>query len=99
MGDLVAVVTMLEGPGESLEGIGDYSSFQVRLVARETEQDQLRRSAFQVDSALRFGDFPSELWGTWVVSVQRAGGAPSELQTDEHDRVSYVCTYNAFETI
>lgn len=97
--DLVGVLTMLEGPGESLEGIGDIASFQLRLTARERLQDGLRRIAFLFDEELRFGDYPADLWGTWVVSVSRAGGAPSELQTDEHDRVSYVCTYNVFETI
>jgi hypothetical protein len=97
--DLIGVVTMLEGLGESLEGIGDHPSFQLRLTARENQQADLYRSAHQIDDALRFGDYPADLWGTWIVAVTRSGGGPSELQADEHDRVSYVCTYNAFETV
>lgn len=97
--DISGLVTMVPGPGELMDGVGDYSSFQVRLTSREANQEQLRKSAFQLDTALRFGDYPADLWGTWIVSVERTGGAPSELETDEHDRVSYVCTYNAFETI
>jgi hypothetical protein len=97
--DRIGIVTMLEGPGERLEGAGDMASFQLRLVAREFETEKLRRSAFAIDSALRFGDWPLDVWGTHVISVDRAGGAPSELQEDELDRVAYVCTYNALETI
>lgn len=98
-GDRLGIVTMLEGPGETLEGVGDVASFQLRLIAREFEVAELRRTAFAIDEALRFGDWPSDQWGTHVVWVARAGGGPSELQEDELDRVAYVCTYNALETI
>lgn len=97
--DVTGLFTLLEGPGDSLEGVGDHISFQLRATAREYQQNALYRSFRTVDDALRFGDYPADLWGTWIVSVSRSGGAPSELPTDEHDRVSYVCTYNAFETI
>jgi hypothetical protein len=97
--DRLGLIVMLEGPGETLEGVGDVRSFQVRLVTREYEREALGRAANAVDLALRFGDFPADLWGTHIVWVNRAGGAPSELQEDELDRVAYVCTYNALETI
>jgi hypothetical protein len=98
-GDDIGVVTMLEGPGYTLEGSGGFGSFQLRLVARERDQDKLRRTAFQLDNALLFGDYPVDIWGTWITSVDRTGGEPSPLQEDEHDRVAYVCSYIAHETV
>jgi hypothetical protein len=98
-GDLLGLVTMLEGSGESLEGIGAGPSFQLRIVGREHQQDALYRSAHAVDAALRFGDYPAELWGTQVVTVNWSGGGPSELLEDEYDRIAYVCTYNVLEAI
>lgn len=97
-GDRVAVVTPLEGPGLTLEGAGSVASFQIRVVAREFEEDELRKSAFQLDDALLFGDYPANLWGTRIQYVSRTGGEPSSLQEDEHDRVAYVCSYIAHET-
>jgi hypothetical protein len=96
-GDLVGLVTDLEGPGEDLEGMGDWGSFQVRLVGREFELPNLRASAFLVDSSLRFGDYPADLWGTRIRTVTRTGGQPSVLLEDDLDRVAYVCTYLAHE--
>lgn len=97
-GDLVGVITPLEGPGLVLEGAGDRSSFQVKLVSREFQANELQRAAFAIDQALVFGDYPAELWGTQVQFVTRTGGQPSVIQEDEHDRVAYVCSYIAHET-
>lgn len=96
-GDRVAVVTPLEGPGLTLEGAGSVASFQLRIVAREHDEDALRKSAFQVDEALLFGSYPADLWGTRIQYVDRTGGEPSSLVEDEHDRVAYVCSYIAHE--
>lgn len=98
-GDRIGVVTPLAGPGETLEGIGENSSFQVALIGREHAAADLQAAAFQVDSLLLFGDYPADLWGTFVQSVSRVGGQPSPIQEDEHDRVRYVCSYIAHETV
>lgn len=96
--DLVGTITPIPGPGLTLEGSGDQSAFQVKLVAREYQGNDLQLSAFQIDTALLFVDVPAELWGTQVQYVTRTGGAPSALQQDELDRVAYVCSYIAHET-
>lgn len=98
-GDLLAQVTPLPGAGLVLDGLGNASSFQVRLVAREYQESDLRRSAFQLDDALLFGTYPADLWGTRVVYVDRIGGEPSSLEEDQLDRVAYVCSYVALEVL
>lgn len=96
--DLVALVTPLEGPGLTLDGLGSVSSFQIKLVAREHQETACRKSAFQIDDALLFSDTPGDLWGTWIQYVNRLGGEPASLEEDEHDRIAYVCSYVAHET-
>jgi hypothetical protein len=97
-GDRLVIVTALGGIGTTLEGAGDTASFQLRLVSREHEREALQKTAFQLDTALLFGDYPADLWGTTVQHVDRSGGGPESSQEDELDRVAYVCTYIAHET-
>jgi hypothetical protein len=96
--DLVATVTPLPGPGLSLDGLGNQPSFQIKLTGRERQADDIRKTAFEIDTALLWGAYPFDAWGTYVQYVDRTGGEPSVLQEDEHDRVAYVCTYVAHET-
>lgn len=95
-GDRIAVITAQAGPGDDLESAGDWFGWQIRMIARDHEETDLRRAAFVVDSALRFGDWPAIIWGTRVLTVSRAGGQPSPLQ-EEHERVAYICSYLAHE--
>jgi len=96
--DRIAVVTAFGGTGFTLEGAGEVSSFHLRLVSREHERAKLQKTAFQLDTALVFGDYPADLWGTTIQYVDRSGGGPESSEEDELDRVSYVCTYIAHET-
>lgn len=97
-GDQVGVVTPVGGPGLTLEGAGELSGFQVKLTGREFQHDLIRRSAYEIDTALLFGDYGTDLWGTRVQYVDRTGEPPSALQEDNLDRVAYVCTYLVHET-
>lgn len=97
-GDELGLVSMLGGLGDTLDGFGEQPGFQIKLVAREHREAVLRRAMFEIDKQLRFGDFPADVWGTRIQFVERAGGPPESGQEDEHDRVSYVCTYVAHET-
>lgn len=97
--DELGVVTPLEGPGLTLEGAGSIASFQVEIIGREHKLDEIQKTAFQIDTALLFGDVNGvELWGTFVQYVGRTGGEPALGQEDEFDRVSYTCSYIAHET-
>lgn len=96
--DLVGTITPLEGAGLTLEAAGSLSSFQIRMQSREHQESALRKSAFQIDEALVFGDWPADVWGTRIQYVGRTGGEPAILQEDEFDRVAYVCSYVAHET-
>jgi hypothetical protein len=96
--DELVMVDALGGLGMTLEGAGDQPGFRLKLVAREFREAQLRQTAFQLDTALVFGDYPDDLWGTRIQYVERSAGPPELLPEDELDRVSYVCTYIAHET-
>lgn len=97
--DEIGVVTPLEGPGLTLEGAGSVASFQIEIIGREHKLALIQKTAFQIDSALLFGDTSGvDLWGTFVQYVSRTGGEPTLGQEDEFDRVSYTCSYIAHET-
>lgn len=93
--DVLGVVTPSPGLGLVLEGINQVVGFQIRWVAREANYAKLKRSAYLVDRTLMFVDFPTQLWGGWVTSVNRAGGEPSPELGDgrDLDRVAFTCTY------
>lgn len=97
--DVLGVVTPLEGPGLTLDGLASVASFQVRMIGREYQHTRVRKSAFQVDDALLFGvNLPDQLWGTRIQYIDRLGGEPAPVQEDELDRVAYLCSYVAHET-
>lgn len=100
VGDNVAVITPSQGPALDLEGVGDWSVFQTKLVGKEHQYDDLQKSAFEADRQLvRELTLPADLWGTRVVTVDRVGGQPDMLQEDEHDRIAFVCSYLVHELI
>lgn len=97
--DEIGVVTPLEGPGLTLDGLGSVGSFQLEIIGREHRLAVIQKAAFQIDSALLFGDTNGvTLWGTFIQYVSRTGGEPALGQEDEFSRVSYSCSYIAHET-
>jgi hypothetical protein len=94
-GDTVGVVTPVPGLGLVREGLWNTSAFQVLLVGRDRDHARLKQSAFQIDSALVFGDWPAQVWGTQVTLVDRTGSEPTPVQQDEHQRQAWACTYFA----
>lgn len=100
VGDNVGVVTPTAGPGDDLEGIGDWFGFQTKLIGTETQFDELQQSAMALDRILRLElAVPLDLWGTRVRAVVRSGGAPDMVQEDERDRISFVGNYLVHELI
>lgn len=93
--DLVGLVTPTAGPGLIEDGIWDVQGFQIEIVGRDRDRAGIKSSAFQIDQALVFGDYPAMLWGTWVRVAYRSGSAPTSQQLDEHQRQSFICTYLA----
>lgn len=93
--DVLGVVTPTPGLGLVLEGINEVVGFQIRWVAREADYSKLKLSAYQTDKALLFMEFPGPFWGTWVTSLNRAGGGPTPELGDgrDLDRVAFTCTY------
>lgn len=93
--DVAGSVTMLPGYGLANDGLFDQPQFQVLVRAREHQQPELRRTVEIIDKALIREVDGMQLWGTWVVIVGRAGGAPTSFQQDTRERRAYVCTYFA----
>lgn len=97
--DTVGLVTMLPGAGLALEGLFDQPAFQLELIGRERDQDKLEDAFTVLDRALIWLDVPADLWGVRVVQVGRTGGGPAATQQDEHQRVSYACSYWAMASL
>lgn len=97
--DTIGVVTLLPGAGLALEGLFDQPAFQVELIGRERDRDELEDAFDEMDRALIWLDVPANLWGTRVVQTGRTGGGPASTQADEHQRISYACSYWAMVSL
>jgi hypothetical protein len=98
-GDTIGVVTLMPGAGLVLEGLFDNPAFQLELVGRERDRDELEAAFTVLDQALVWMDLPSSLWGVRVVQLDRVGGGPAATQQDEHQRISYACSYWAMVSL
>ncbi len=97
--DIIGLVTPLPGAGLALEGLFDYPAFQIELIGRERDQDKIESAFTTLDRALVWLDLPSTLWGVRVVQLDRVGGGPAATQQDEHQRISYTCSYWAMVSL
>lgn len=96
--DLLFVVTPTGGAGETLEGAADVSGFQLYTRGGQGEGQTAtgQRLALRADRLIRFAPFPMTVadGGLRLLRVQRAGGVPAALATDDDaDRVSFTCHY------
>jgi hypothetical protein len=100
MPDLLGTITVLAGEGLINDGLFDRPQFQIALRGTQNRYADVEGFAKQVDDLIVFGDYPHELWGGYVISAYRSGGAPApQLALDQGRRVIFVCTYTAQEAI
>lgn len=95
IGDLVGTVTTVIGPGHIRDALWDVHAYQVRIFCRERDLQVVKDTMFGIDDAIVNLDTPGLYWGVWVTSSSRASSGPVPLQADEHQRVSWACTYLA----
>src|SRR5882762_3441620 len=96
--DLLFVVTPIGGAGETLEGIGDVSGFQLYTRGSQGQGQTAsgQRLALRADRVIRFSPFPMTVadGALRLLKVQRSGGVPAALAMDDDaDRVSFTCHY------
>lgn len=89
------LVSSTSGPGLDSEEIVDTQGFQLRVVGDQHDYESAEDLAWNLDrEIIRFGAHSKMVDDTWVVSIKRAGSAPSVLEQDEAFRWHLVCTYN-----
>lgn len=96
MPDRVGVVTPTAGPGETMDGVGDISGFQLLTRGEQNQPVTAELLAHQADRRIRFSAFPIDVaaGGLRLLRVLRPGGGPAVLaMEDDGDRTSLVCTY------
>lgn len=87
------VLTPYGGSGLIVDGALESQSWQVRVVGRQMDYGSAEDMATAID--LAFISWMSDyLFGTWITSIQRVGGAPSPLMVDDADRTHFTCNYN-----
>lgn len=97
MPDKVGIVTPEPGTGFLNDGLFESVGFRVEVRGSQNRVDDVKALATQVDRLIEFGDYPNQLWGSWVITAFRAGGGPSPRQLDNGRRVIFQCSYVAHE--
>lgn len=90
--DDVVVATPYGGPGLELEGVLDGRGWQFRCIGKQQDYESAEAIATAIDDAF-ISHYSSRLAGKWVPSIQRVGGAPNALVTDDAERTHFVCSY------
>jgi hypothetical protein len=93
--DELFVVTAIAGAGESMEGIGDITGFQLYTRGAQNNPGEAERAAKRADRAIRFGSFPIDVadGNLRLLRVMRSGGGPSVLGQEDGDCTSLTCNY------
>lgn len=84
--------TRYGGPGLILDGTADDRSWQARCVGRQGDYGSAEALADLIDLHM-VSHYSSEVEGVWVSGIQRVGGAPTALLTDDAERTHFVCSY------
>jgi hypothetical protein len=90
------LLTPYGGPGLELDGVLDARSWQVRAVGSQMDDDDDSTAEGMADAIdIAFvSHYSRSVEGVWVASIQRVGGAPSSLNTnDDANRAHFVCSY------
>ena len=95
-GGTYVLLTPYGGPGLDLEGVIDQRGWQVRCVGSQMDDNDESTAegiADAIDIAF-ISQHSQSIQGSWVVGVQRVGGAPASLNTnDDANRTHFVCSY------
>ena len=89
------VWTRYGGPGIEVDGVFDDRSWQARVVGRSHDYNSAEDVADVIDEAILSHMSHVKIGGRAVPQLQRVGGAPSPLLTDDADRTHFVCSYTA----
>jgi len=93
---MLVVLTPYGGPGlDTGEGILDVRGWQVRCVGTQNDQTSYETAesiAEAIDLAM-ISHESSMVGDSWVASIQRAGGPPAVLMTDDAGCTHFVCSY------
>lgn len=96
MPDWMFSVTPLPGYGETMDGAGDVSGFQLLTRGPQNDPDAAERMADIADRMIRFSGFPMPVadGGLQLTRVMRSGGGPQVTpRDDDGDRTSLTCNY------
>lgn len=89
------LITRTGGAGHATDGTTDRVSYQFKSVGEQNQYDQAEQLAYELDKVV-LGDgssFYMPVTNVYLVSVNRMGGGPSALMTDDGDRTHFVCDY------
>lgn len=90
------ILTPYGGPGLDVDGAIDQRGWQIRCVGSQMDDDDEPVAEGMADAIdIAFISMHSQrVEGTWVVGIQRVGGAPASLNTnDDANRAHFVCSY------
>jgi len=89
-------ITLTEIPGglSETEGAIDMVYLQIRSRSNKDEPTGARDTSHTIDAVLlNTNNWPVSLAGSLALSVDRLGGAPIYMDTDDQGRTTYVCNY------
>lgn len=94
------ILTRYGGIGLEADGALDNVAWQVRSIGKQGSYESAEEIADAIDDGfmnhfsqyIQFSMDPDDR--RWVPSIQRVGGAPNPLLTDDAERTHFVCSYN-----
>lgn len=96
MPDRVAIITPTAGAGDTCEGVFDRPGFQLRIRWDQNDPLGAEQAALTADRLIRFAPTSCRLTdGTYLLSVQRVGGRPTQLgdARNDGDRTTLTSSY------
>lgn len=95
MPDRVAIVAPAAGAGLAMEGVLDRPEFDLYVRGPQGDRAAADVMAQTADRLILGAQFPAQVAGAWLVSVQRMGGRPAPVDRGiDGDRATYTATYS-----